>query len=550
MATFPAYGGARPVKPEPHEAPKPPGSIWSPFAQRLFLWLWIAALVSNIGTWMQNIGAAWLMTTLSASPLMVALIQTAASLPLFMLALPAGALADVVDRRRLLIFSQGWMLVAAGLLGALTLAHATTPWTLLVLSFALGLGSAMNAPAWQAIVPEVVTRNDLAPAIAGLGVNFNIARALGPALGGVVVSMIGAGANFLLNATSFLAVMAVLYSWKRDYNPGTLPAERVMGAMRAGLRYVRYAPPLRAVLARTAAFIVGASALWAVMPLLARYELGLGATGYGLLLAFFGTGAVGGGAMLPWWDRHASRDTVVAVSTVIFAAASAALAISRSVPVSCALMAAGGAAWTVAMSELNVAAQLAVPQWVRGRALSCYQIVMQGGMTLGSVLWGEVATHWGVPASLLYAAPVMGVGMLAMIRYRLANAGTLALDPIPPVPMPEVAGEIAPDSGPVLVSVEYRIDRAHVREFEHTMLELRTIRRRDGATFWGLFADVADPSRYVEFFSVDSWVEHMRQHGRGTLADLELQEYVRSFHIGKEPPIVTHHIAARVIQHP
>ncbi|MGH7247458.1 MAG: MFS transporter, partial [Pseudomonadota bacterium] len=223
--------------------------MWSPFAQRLFLWLWIAALVSNIGTWMQNIGAAWLMTTLSASPLMVALIQTAASLPLFMLALPAGALADVVDRRRLLIFSQGWMLVAAGLLGALTLAHATTPWTLLVLSFALGLGSAMNAPAWQAIVPEVVTRNDLAPAIAGLGVNFNIARALGPALGGVVVSMIGAGANFLLNATSFLAVMAVLYSWKRDYNPGTLPAERVMGAMRAGLRYVRYAPPLRAVLA-------------------------------------------------------------------------------------------------------------------------------------------------------------------------------------------------------------------------------------------------------------------------------------------------------------
>jgi MFS family permease len=541
MATFPAYSGPRPLKPP---TPKPRVSIWSPFGERLFRWLWIAALASNIGTWMQNVGAAWLMTTLSTSPLMVALIQTAASLPVFMLALPAGALADVLDRRRLLIFSQTWMLIAAGLLGVLTLAGKTTPAVLLGLSFALGVGSAMNAPTWQAIVPEIAERDHLTPAIAAFGVNFNIARAIGPALGGFVVSMLGADANFLLNAASFLGVIAVLYGWNRVHSPGVLPAERIVGAMRTGLRYVRYAPPLRAVLMRTGAFIIGASALWAVMPLIARDELGLGATGYGVLLAFFGGGAVVGGSLLPHWDRYVSRDLLIAIFTVVFAGATAALALLRNVPISCAVMAAAGASWTSTMSELNVAAQLSVPQWVRGRALSCYQIVMQGGMTLGSVAWGAAASRWGVPAALLYSAPVIGLGLLLMIRYRLAAAGTLMLDVIPPIPMPEMAADIPMDRGPVLVSVEYQIDPAKADEFEHAMLEWRTVRRRDGATFWGLFADAAAPDHYVEYFLVDTWVEHLRQHERRTLADLELQEYIRSFHIGKNPPVVTHQLAA------
>ncbi|MGH8011024.1 MAG: MFS transporter [Candidatus Binataceae bacterium] len=543
MATFPAYGGPRPLRPEP-----PRVSIWSPFSQQLFFWLWIAALASNVGTWMQNVGAAWLMTTLSASPMMVALIQTAASLPIFMLALPAGALADLLDRRRLLLFSQGWMLVAAGVLGVLSIAGKTTPATLLGLSFALGIGSAMNAPTWQAIVPEIADRDRLTPAIAAFGVNFNIARAIGPALGGIVVSLLGAGANFLLNATSFLGVMAVLYGWKRVHTPGVLPAERLMGAMRTGVRYVRYAPPLRAVLMRMGAFMLGASALWAVMPLIARDELGLGATGYGVLLASFGGGAVLGGSLLPQWDRYASRDLVVAVVTVIFAAAAAALAIVRSVPVSCAVMAAAGASWTTTMSEFNVASQLSVPQWVRGRALSCYQIVMQGGMTLGSVAWGAFATRWGVPAALLCSASVIGLSMFTMIRYRLATASTLTLDPQPPAPMPQVAAEIPMDHGPILVTVEYLIDLEQAAAFEQAMVEWRTVRRRDGATFWGLFADAAQPNRYTEYFLVDTWVEHLRQHERGTLADLQLQAYVRSFHIGKKPPVVTHQLAARVIQ--
>ncbi|MGH7988060.1 MAG: MFS transporter [Candidatus Binataceae bacterium] len=543
MATFPAYSGPRPLRPEP-----PRASIWTPFTQRLFFWLWIAALASNVGTWMQNVGAAWLMTTLSASPLMVALIQTAASLPVFLLALPAGALADLLDRRHLLLFSQGWMLVAAGLLGLLTLAGTTTPAALLGLSFALGMGSALNAPTWQAIVPEIADRDNLTPAIAAFGVNFNIARAIGPALGGIIVSLLGAGANFLLNAASFLGVMAVLYGWKRVHNPGVLPTERMIGAMRTGVRYVRYSPPLRAVLMRTGAFILGASALWAVMPLIARDELGLGATGYGVLLASFGAGAVLGGSLMPQWDRYFSRDLIVAIVTVIFAAAAAALALVRSVPISCAVMAAAGASWTTTMSEFNVAAQLSVPQWVRGRALSWYQIVMQGGMTLGSVAWGAFATRWGVPAALLCSAPVIGLTMLTTIRYRLATASTLTLEPRPPMPLPEVAAEVPMDRGPILVTVEYLINLKQAAEFERAMLEWRTVRRRDGATFWGLFTDAAAPNRYLEYFLVDTWVEHLRQHERGTLADLALQAYVRSFHIGQEPPVVTHQVAASVIQ--
>src|SRR5579885_2326204 len=255
MSGFVAYGGPRPLKEPP--PPAEPGSVWRTLKHRVFFWLTLAALVSNIGTWMQNVGAAWLMTSLSPSPLMVALIQTSASLPILVLALPAGALADIVDRRRLLLFSQGWMLIAAALLGVLTILNATTPWSLLALSLALGIGSAMNAPAWQAIVPELVPRSELTAAVSTGGINFNLARAVGPALGGAVVAWAGAGVTFLFNAASFLAVMAVLFGWRRPHSVDVMPAERVLGAIRAGIRYTRYAPALDAVLVRTAAFIFG-----------------------------------------------------------------------------------------------------------------------------------------------------------------------------------------------------------------------------------------------------------------------------------------------------
>jgi len=540
MSGFVAYSGPRAGRPRPAA----PTSVWHALAHRVFFWLWIAALVSNVGTWMQNVGAAWLMTSLSPSPLLVALIQTASSLPILLLALPAGALADIVDRRRLLIISQALMLAAAGALSWLTILHLTTPILLLVLTFALGLGSALNAPAWQAMIPELVPHDDLTAAIALGGINYNAARAIGPALGGMVVAWAGAGATFALNAVSFLAVIAVLYQWERAPRASLLPTERMLGAMRAGLRYVRYAPALRATLVRTGAFTLGGSAVWAVLPLVARFELGLQASGYGLLLACFGTGAIVGGAFLPRLAQIISRNALSGVTSAVFAIAMLALSRTTGIVTACVVMAVGGAAWTMTMSLLNVAAQLSVPGWVQGRALSCYQIVMQGAMAGGSALWGFTASAMGVRASLLLSAIAIVIGLLAMIRYRLAGDGELVLDPAPPWAAPQPSGEINPDSGPVLVTIEYLIEPERAAEFANAMQPQRQIRLRDGAIFWGLFFDTARPGRFVEYFLVESWLEHLRQHERAVMSDLEVQQRARSFHIGTLPPIVSHLLSA------
>ncbi|MGH7908046.1 MAG: MFS transporter [Candidatus Binataceae bacterium] len=544
MSTGIAYGGRRPLK-EPGRSLTV--SALSPLKNRIFLAIWLASLVSNLGTWMQNVGAAWLMTSLSTSPLMVSVLQSAASLPIVVLALPAGALADIIDRRKLLLISQALMLVAAGVLGVLTILKLTTPYSLLGLTFALGAGAAMNAPAWQAIVPELAPREELGSALALSGINFNFARALGPALGGFVVSLGGAGANFILNAASFLAVIVVLYAWRRPKRESVLPAERVIGAMRAGLRYARHAVPLRTVLIRVGVLIIGSSAMWAVLPLVARYQLGMNATGYGILLGFFGAGAVGGGMLLPYLEQRHSRDMIAASSTVLLAAEFATLAMVRNIPAVYAAMFIGGGAWICAMTEFNVSAQLAVPEWVRGRALACYQVVLQGGIAMGSAIWGAVAQHLSVPDSLLLAAAVCLAGIPFVFPFRLARAEGLELGQAPPSPVPELAGELDPESGPVLVSVEYLIDPRRAPEFQALMQGVRGIRRRDGAIFWGMFFDATQPGRFVEYFVVETWAEHVRQHSRATLDDLELIKRVRSFHIGENDPNVTHQISAQVI---
>jgi MFS family permease len=543
LSGFVAYSGAR----IPRLQPPTGASIWRALTYRVFLWLSIAALVSNIGTWMQNVGAAWLMTSLSSSALLVALIQTASSLPILLLALPAGALADIVDRRRLLILSQTTMLVAAGALSWLTVTGLTSPVLLLALTFALGVGSALNAPAWQAIIPELVAREDLTAAIALGGINYNAARAVGPALGGLVVAWAGAGATFALNAVSFLAVIVVLFLWERAPRSGMLPAERIFGAMRTGIRYVRYAPALRSTMVRTAAFTLGGSAVWAVLPLVARFELGLKASGYGLLLACFGTGAILGGACLPSFSRRVSRNALAAFTSTVFAAAMLGLSSTNSVVTACIFLAIGGAGWTMTMSILNVAAQLAVPNWVQGRALSCYQIVLQGGMAGGSALWGVAAGGVGVRAALACAALSIVVALLSMIWFQLIGDSELALYPAPRRSSGLLALDIHPDSGPVLVTIEYVIAPERASEFSRAMQPLRQIRLRDGAIFWGLFFDSARRERFVEYFLVESWLEHLRQHERGVVADLEIERHVKSFHIGPRPPLVSHQVSAEAV---
>jgi predicted MFS family arabinose efflux permease len=508
--------------------------------------LWIATVASNIGTWFQSVGAAWLMTTLTPSETMVALVQAATSLPMFALALPSGVLADLLDRRQVLLATQIWMAAVAATLAALTLAGAVTPWRLLLFTALLGMGAALMGPAWQASIPELVPRGELAAAIALGSIGFNIARAAGPALGGLLVAAAGPAATFALNAVSFLGVLTVLRRWRRSPEESSLPAEPFWGALMTGVRYVRHAPEVLAVIARGSLFLFCASALWALLPVVASQKLRAGPAGYGLLLTALGLGAVAGAMALPRLRRRWPLDRIVAAAVLVFAAAMGVLAWVPQLPLVGLAMLVGGGAWLSLLSSLNVTIQTAVPSWVRARALSVYMLFFFGALTLGSTLWGAVAGRLGVAPALSAAAVGVVFGLTATYRIRLRSGEGLDLAPSRQWPAPIVHHEPEPDRGPVLVTVEYRIDPADKRPFAAALRDLRRVRLRDGAMQWGLFNDAAVEGRYVEMFLVKSWVEHLRQHERITFADRELEERVHAFHLGPERPRVEHLIAERV----
>jgi MFS family permease len=392
-------------------------SAWAPLREPLFRSLWVAAVISYTGTWMQNVGAGWMMTQLTISPLMVGLVQAATTLPVFLVILPAGALADLVDRRRFLLITQGWMVLAAGLLGVLTLVGHLTPWILLLFTFVLGLGSVMNDPAWQAITPELVRPEQHRAAVALNSVGFNVARAVGPALGGMVIAAAGSGVAFLLNAASFFGVIFFLYHWKRPHFEHTEKG-RVLDAMVNGLRYMRGNELVRCVLVRTAAFSLAASSLLALLPLLARPH---GPTGYGLLLASFGLGALAGAAVLPRLRKCLTVDGMVIFATVLFAAMTFASGRVAAFGWLCLVLFASGIAWIAILACLNVAAQTMSPSWLRARALSMYLLVLQGGMALGSAAWGELAAKVGIPTALLTSAAALVLGLFTVRRYRLTS---------------------------------------------------------------------------------------------------------------------------------
>jgi len=372
---------------------------------------------------------------------------------------------------------------------------------------------------------------------------MNVARAVGPALGGLLVAAAGPGATFLLNALSFLGVLFVLAQWRRPAETSALPAERLVGAMRAGLRFIRYAPPFRAVLIRAVAFVVGSSSLLALLPVLMKQDTSLGPAHYGILLGCFGAGAVIFVVLLPKLLRGLDADRTVTIGTVALAAVTLAVAWLPSYPLRCVLLVIAGAAWLAALTRLNSSAQAAVPRWVRARALAVYLLVFFGGMAAGSILWGIVADHAGVDLALTASATWMAVGLLAALRYRLPQGEGADLEPSQHWPeMASVPG-IELDRGPVLVTVEYWIDPAQASEFFDALRPLRAARLRDGALCWDVFQDAAEPGRIVEVFLVESWVEHLRQHERVTEADRIIQERMRAFHQANTPPIVTHLIA-------
>jgi MFS family permease len=516
-----------------------------PLARPVFRAIWLAALASTIGTLMHGVASALLMTSLTTSPVPVALLTTMSNLPLLLVGLPAGALADLIDRRWLVLITQVWMLGVAVLLGVLTAYNWMTPSVLLTLTFLLGLGGALSAPAWQAIMPELVPRRELATAVALNSAGFNLARATGPAIGGLLVAASGPASVFFLNAASFLGIIWVIYRWEPPPREQSAIPEGVRGAVAAGLRFARYAPALRATLVRTFAFIFAASALWALLPVVATRQLGLGASGYGVMLASIGLGAVGGAALLPRLRARMSIDRLIIILTLAFAAGLCALALVRDVIAINVVLLVVGVGWLTINSFLNVAAQTTAPAWVQARAMGVYLLVSPGGLAGGSAVWGLVADYFGERVSLLAAAAVLAVGVATARRWPLRTGEDLDLRPSQHWPEPELAHEPAADDGPVLITVEYYVAEAQQAEFCEAMEFVQLIRRRDGATRWRLFRDAADTERLLETFVVDSWAEHLRQHERVTVADRDLEERAQAFQKPGTTPVVKHYIATK-----
>ena len=516
--------------PDRGPAPSPTArSPWSPLQNALFRSLWIATVIANVGGWMQDVGAGWLMTSLSPDPSMVALVEAADSFPLMLLALPAGALADIVDRRRLLIATQFYLLVVAGALAVLTWLELTTAWVLLGFTFALGVGGAMMMPAWSAIVPELVPSDEMPSAIALNSAAINASRAIGPALAGVLVAAVGAWLVFALNALSYIGILAALLRWRREHHKSALPAERFLSAIRVGMRFVLHTRALQAVLVRGGAFFVFASATWSLFPLVVRRELGRGPEIYGLLLTCIGVGAVAGALLLPRVRAKISRDALVAGASALYAVATLALAHSQNVGLLAVAMLATGLAWIGILSALQVSAQMTLPEWVRARGLAAFVVVFMGGMALGSILWGQVATRIGIPAALTAAALGLALCIVLTWRYKLGHHEVLDFTPSLAWPAPLLAEIPAPDSGPVMVTIEYHVQPTKRTEFVAAMQALREMRRRNGAYFWELFHDSADPSHFVECFMDESWLEHLRQHERVSVADREIQHRAKRF---------------------
>ncbi|MDT4809916.1 H+ Antiporter protein [compost metagenome] len=516
----------------------------SPFASRNFTVLWVATVLSNIGTWMHDVGAGWLMTSMSPSPMMVAMVQTATSLPVFLLSLPAGALADIVDRRRLLLLVQVGLCVVAAALAWLVWAGLATPVALLLFTLAMGTGTALIAPAWQAIVPSLVPRESLQQAIAINSVGVNISRAIGPALAGFLITAVGLALPFAVNAMSFLIVAAALLWWKppSDRNR-SLPPEQLWGAMAAGLRYARNSSALKATLVRAVAFFVFASAFWALLPLVVRTVLQGGAELYGIMLGSVGLGAVLGAFLLPRIRKACGADRVVMLGTCGIAVT---LAVVALVPVPAAAIAASllaGASWIAVLSSLNVSAQTALPDWVRARGLSIFVTVFFGSMSLGSLLWGQAASLFGIPQAMLAAAVCALLAIPLTWRWKLQLGAQLDLAPSMHWPAPVLSADVRHDRGPVMITVEYRVAEASREAFLEAMDKVGEQRRRDGAYAWGIFEHTGEPAHYIEYFLVASWVEHLRQHDRVTVSDQDQQVSVRRFLQGDAPPVVRHYLA-------
>lgn len=526
--------------------PAAKAGAWDPFKHSAFAVLWTATLVSNIGTWMHDVGAGWLMTELSPSPAIVAAVQAATTLPVFLFALPAGALADIVDRRRLLIIVNMILGAVAALLAVLVSLSAVTPTILLLITFAMGTGAAFMAPAWQAVVPQLVPREELTSAVALNSMGINVSRAIGPALAGFLIVAYGLTVPFAINALSVLGIVAALFWWRAPQaKQSTLPAETIVPAMIAGVRYALHSAALKATLLRAVAFFVFASAFWSLLPLIARQVLQGGAALYGILLACLGAGAVGGALVLPKIKARLGADRTVKAATVGLAGVIALIALAPNAYLAGVAALLAGVCWISVVSTLNVSAQVALPNWVRARGLSIFMMVFFGSMTVGSLTWGTLASHVGISTTLLVAAAGALIAVPLTGSAKLNQGETQDLTPSLHWPTPILDTELPNDRGPVAIQISYEIDPADKERFLDLMTRLAEARRRNGAYGWSVVEDAASPTRFVECWQEASWLQHLRHHERVSGADRALQEDIAKLHRGSSPPTAMHMIVVR-----
>lgn len=533
------------MSPEPPTADPHAGheSAWAPFRYPVFRMLWAAWLVSNLCMWMHDVAGAWMMTSLTTSPVMVALVQSAATLPVFLLGLPSGALADTVDRRRYFIVTQLWLAAVATIAAALAFAGAMTAPVLLVLMFAGGVGLAMRWPVFAAIIPELVPRARLPAALALNGIAMNVTRIVGPAVAGAVIASAGSAWVFALNAALSLAASLLILRWKRVAKPRSLPGEQMLGAMRIGMQYVGHSQRMRTVLLRVCVFFFQSTALIALLPLVAKHMHGGGAGTFTMLLATMGLGAVVGVAANPRLRRWMTLDELVRNGTLLLSAAMVVVAFAPNPWVAAPAMAAAGLGWISVSNPLMIAAQFSLPDWVRARGMSIFQVVIMAGCALGAVVWGQIAGMADVATSLTVAAVFGLVSVVLMLRFKVDGTVVEDLTPSSLWTPPSSAAPIAMHEGPVTLTIEYTIDPAQAAAFRAVMRESRRSRLRQGAASWSLLRDAATPGRYLEVVVDDSWAAHLRRFDRVTVADESLRQRRLAFHVGAEPPVVTRCIA-------
>ena len=523
----------------PATVQQPPGSAWAPFRHEAFAAMWGGQFVSNIGSWMQTVAAQWLMLALTGSAAYVAFIQTAASLPVVLFAVLAGAIGDLVNRRKFLIITQTLMLLAAAALGFLAVAGLVTPWLLLALIFAVGTGQALTSPTWQTLQPELVPPAERPQAISLGAVNQNLARAVGPAIGGLILAATSAGTVFLINAATFLAVLGVLFWWHDTEPTRTLPREHVGEAIRAGGRYVAASPVLRVILLRAGLFVFFAASIWALLPVAAQDRLHLGSGGYGLLLGCVGVGAVLGAVLLPRLRGRLGPGTLLTAGSIGLAGVALILGFVPVTALAAVALVVAGVAWILALSTLNSLYQLTLPQWIKARGMSFYTIVFQGGNAVGSAVLGVSAQHLGLSATLLVAAAGLALGPLAGLRYRFQVIPPDQFLPGADWPVPNLADGV-PGAGPVMVTVEYWPRPGQEADLLAALRDARFSRRRTGASAWRVWQDAADPARILEQFVVASWDEHVRQQDRVTVRDQQRYDQIRAMTDPAHPVTVTH----------